>query len=346
MCEKLLYPIAGFFLARPILKLMNTPEGETLEMSVVYLQTLFLGTIASFGFNTNSAILQGIGDSKSSLSFLGVATVINIILDLVFVAVFKMGVFGVALATIIAQAVAFIYGNFHINKKIELIKISIPKKENYNHELMIASVKLGLPAGIQNMLFCLGTIVLQRLINGYGPDFMAGYSAVGKIDTFAFLPIASLSTAITTYVGQNVGAKDLERVKKGVSATCIMSCCLCIVISILILLFGKYLLMAFTREPIVIETGIEFINRLMPFYFLLSILFIVNSAIRGAGESIFPLISSMIGLLVIRVPAAYILDHFFGKYNMFWCYALGWLVGIIISLSYYLSGRWKKKTGI
>ena len=98
----------------------------------------------------------------------------NIILDLVFVAVFKMGVFGVALATIIAQAVAFIYGIFHINKKIELIKISIPKKENYNHELMIASVKLGLPAGIQNMLFCLGTIVLQRLINGYGPDFMAG----------------------------------------------------------------------------------------------------------------------------------------------------------------------------
>lgn len=338
--------VLGIITARPILKLMNTPEGPTLEMSVTYLQTLYIGTIASFGFNTNTAILQGIGDSKSPLLFLAISTVINIALDLLFVAVFKMGVFGVALATIISQVIAFVFGIIFINKKAKLFKITFPHYKNFNSEIMIRATKLGLPAGIQNMLFCIGTIVLQRLINGYGPGFMAGYSAVNKIDTFVFLPIMSLSNAVTTYTGQNVGAKNLERVKQGIKTTCILSISLCIIISSLVMMFGKYLVMAFSRDPEVIQTGIEFINRLMPPYFLFALLFVINAALRGAGESLLPMISAIIGLLVVRVPSAYILDHFFGKYNMFWCYGLGWVLGLTITVSYYYLGSWKKKAGL
>lgn len=343
ICGSIFVSIIGIIFARPILKLMNTPEGTTLELSVVYLRTLFIGTIASFGFNVNSSILQGIGDSKSSLLFLSIATILNIILDLVFVAVFRMGVFGVALATIISQLVAFIYSVLHINKKVPLLHITFPHKMKFNSTIMLQSIKLGLPAGLQNMLFCLGTIVLQRLVNGYGSGFMAGYSAVNKIDTFAFLPITTLSTAITTYTGQNIGAGDIKRVKQGVKLTCFISCGLCLVISSIVFVFGRYVLMAFSRDAEVLITGTEFLHRLMPPYFLLSLLFVLNSAMRGAGESMLPLISSMISLLVARVPAAYILDHFFGKYNMFWCFAVGWVVGILITLPYYLSNKWIKQ---
>lgn len=334
--------IIGIIFARPILKLMNTPEGQTMELSVVYLKVIFIGTLASFGFNINSSILQGIGDSKTSLLFLTIATVANIILDLVFVAVFKMGVFGAALATVIAQVIAFIYSVIFINKMNSFIHISLPTKMTFDSNIMIHIVKLGLPAGIQNMLFCLGTIVLQRLVNGYGPGFMAGYSAVNKIDSFVFLPITSVSTAVTTYVGQNIGANQIERVKKGVFSSCLMSCALSIFISALVFFFGKYLLMAFSRDSEVLTTGIEYLHRLMPFYFLLAINFILNSAMRGAGQSLLPLISSMISLLLARVPSAYILDNFFGKYNMFWCFLVGWVIGILITVPYYLSNRWLK----
>lgn len=339
----ILVTVIGLVFSRPILKLMNTPEGQTMELSVLYLKTIFIGTIASFGFNINSSILQGIGDSKTSLLFLTIATVANIILDLVFVAIFKMGVFGAALATIIAQLIAFIYSIIYINRMNSFIHITMPHKMHFDSNLMIHITKLGLPAGFQNMLFCFGTIVLQRLVNGYGPGFMAGYSAVNKIDSFVFLPITSVSTAITTYVGQNVGANQIDRVKKGVRSSCLMSCSLCIVISALVFFFGKFLLMAFSRDTEVLTTGIEYLHRLIPFYFLLAIIFILNSAMRGAGQSMIPLVSSMISLLLARVPSAYILDHFFGKYNIFWCFLVGWIIGILITVPYYLSNRWLNK---
>lgn len=338
----LLITVIGIFIARPFLELMNTPEGITMEMSVTYLTTLFAGTLATFGYSVNSAILQGIGDSKSSLLFLAIATVINIALDLLFVVGFGMGVFGVALATIIAQAFSFLFGVWYINRKIKIFHISI-KGMQFSSEILKKSFKIGLPVGLQNMLFCVGTIALQRLINGYGASFMAGYSAVNKIDAFVFMPIASFATAATTYVGQNIGARNLERVKQGVRSTLLLSVGLSIAISTLVMFFGRYLLMAFTQDPEVLRTGEEFIKRIMPCYFLLAIIFTLNSAVRGAGQSIVPMIVSIMSLLGARVPSAYLFDHFFGKYNIAWSFAVGWIIGTLIILPYYLSGHWKKK---
>lgn len=334
--------IAGFFIAEPLLKLMNTPEGITLNWSIQYLQILFLGTIFSFGYNINAGILQGLGDSKLPLLFLSVATVLNTILDLVFVAGFGWGVFGVALATILAQAFSFLFGIYFINKHVDAIRISL-RHLRFNKSILFQSIRIGLPAGVQNMLFSLGTMVLQRLVNGYGPAFMAGYSSVGKIDTFAFMPLTSFATAITTFVGQNVGARKPDRVKNGVISTLILASAVCIAISILVIIFARFLLMAFSSDEEVLRTGVEFLRRLMPPYILLAILFVINSALRGAGNAIIPLISSMVSMLAFRVPLAYFLNHYFGKYEMFWSYGIGWFFGVIIAVSYYASGRWKKR---
>lgn len=337
-----LVTILGLFIAEPLLKLMNTPEGITMDWSVQYLQILFLGTIFSFGYNINSGILQGLGDSKLPLLFLSVATVINIILDLVFVIYFGLGVFGVALATIIAQAFSFIFGIVFINRYVRVIKISL-RHMRFNPSILSQSVRIGLPAGLQNMMFSMGTMVLQRLVNSYGPAFMAGYSSVGKIDSFAFMPITSFATAVTTFVGQNVGARKMDRVKNCVRSTLVMSGVICAVISLLVIVFGRYLMMAFSGDEEVIRTGEEFLKRLMPPYILLSSLFIYNAALRGAGNAVVPLIASIVSMLVFRVPLAYFLNSHFGKYEMFWCYGIGWVGGLLISSIYYYSGRWKRK---
>jgi putative MATE family efflux protein len=337
--------IVGLLITEPLLKLMNTPEGITLDWSIQYLQILFLGTIFSFGFNINSGILQGLGDSKLPLLFLSVATILNIMLDLLFVVGFGWGVFGVALATIIAQAFSFLFGIYFINKHVDAIKISL-RHLRFNKSILSQCIRIGLPAGVQNMLFSMGTIVLQRLVNSFGPAFMAGYSSVGKIDTFAFMPLTSFASAITTFVGQNVGAGKMDRVKIGVRATMFLACGICIVISILIIIFARFLLMAFSNDEEVLRTGVEFLHRMMPPYVFLAILFIINSALRGAGNSFIPLLSSMISMLVFRVPLAYFLNHQFGKYEIFWCYGIGWFVGVLISCGYYYSGRWKRKAAL
>jgi putative MATE family efflux protein len=334
--------VLGLIIAVPLLRLMNTPVGVTFDWSSEYLRILFIGTIFSFGYNINSGILQGIGDSTSPLIFLAIATVLNIALDLLFVVVFGWGVMGVALATIIAQAFSFFFGIWFINKRIKIIKISL-RRLKYNQTIMNQCIRIGLPAGLQNMLFSLGAIVFQRLINGYGPAFMAGYSSVGKIDSFAFMPITSFALAVTTYVGQNIGAKKMDRVTSGVRAAMFLSGAVCIAISICVLIAGRYLMMAFSSDEEVIFTGMEFLRRLMPTYILLSMLFIINASLRGAGSSILPLITTIFAMLVVRVPSAYLLDHFFGKYEIFWCFGIGWAVGVCISGGYYLSGRWKKK---
>ena len=204
--------IIGAFVSRFILELVNVPA-DTINSANIYMVIIFLGIIGSLGFNVNSGILQGLGDSKTSLIFLAIACVINIILDLVFVLVFGWGVAGVAVATIIAQFCSWVFGVFYINKKYKYLHIS-PFKFKIDKEILIRTIKLGIPAGLQQALFAAGIMVFQSLVNQHGSVFMAGFNAANKIDTFAFMPIQSFSIAATTYVGQNIGAGKLDRVKK------------------------------------------------------------------------------------------------------------------------------------
>ncbi|NLI59894.1 MAG: MATE family efflux transporter [Clostridiales bacterium] len=333
--------IIGVLVSRPMLILMKTPPG-ILPMAVVYMQIIFLGTIASFGYNINSGILQGLGDSKRPLLFLAISAVINIVLDLVFVIGFHWDVAGVAWATIIAQLFSFLFGTYYINRKGGQFKISIKDLE-FDGEILKESIRIGLPTGIQNLLFSVAMMALQGLINSYGPAFMAGFNGATKIDAFAFLPLVSFSAAITTYVGQNVGAGRMDRVNRGVRTTLLISTTISIATWIIIMPLGEMFMKLFSQEPEVIQAGIEFLKRVLPFYSILGASFILNGALRGAGESFVPMIGSLVAMWLARVPTAYALAHFFGGHNLYFSYPIGWLIGLIIAGTYYLKGPWKEK---
>lgn len=336
--------VVGILISRPMLVLIQTPP-DTIDLATTYLQIIFIGTLATFGFNVNSGVLQGLGDSLSPLLYLGIATVVNIILDLVFVLVFGWGVAGVAWATIIAQLVSFGFGIIHINRSGGPFKINLRRLE-FDRRLLGDSVRLGLPAGVQNMSFALGTLVLQSLINRYQADFMAGYNGASKIDTFAFLPIFSFATAVTTFVGQNIGANRMDRVKAGIKATLVISSVVCVFLSFLIMLTDRFMMRLFSQDSAVIAAGVAYLERIMPYMILLSILFVLNGALRGTGSTLVPLLATMASLWLVRVPLAYLLADWFGRDNLFYSYPLGWLVGLLIVLPFYWSGRWRNKARV
>lgn len=333
--------IMGMFLSEPILILINTPV-DALPMAKTYMMIIFAGMIGSFGYNVNAGILQGFGDSKSSLLFLSIATVINIVLDLVFVIVFHWDVAGVAIATIIAQAASWVFGIIYMKRKYDVLRFSI-LKFGFDKEIFKKILKLGLPTGIQQTLFSIGIMSLQSLVNGYGSDFIAGFNAANKIDTFAFMPIQSFSNAVTTFTGQNIGAKRMDRVHQGTVVAVVLSVIVCLA-CLIIIPFGPSLLRMFNSDPAVIEAGMIYLNNVMPTFALLAIVFVINAVIRGAGESIVPMIGAIVSLWLGRIPAAYFIADKFGKEYIFLSYAVGWLFWLLISGPYYASGRWKKKS--
>ena len=333
--------IIGIFLSKPILLLINTPA-DVLPMANQYMMVIFGGMIGAFGFNVNAGILQGFGDSKSSLLFLSIATVINIILDLLFVIAFRWGVVGVAIATIIAQMASWIFGIIYMRKKYEILRFPILKFK-FDKEIFKKILKLGLPTGIQQTLFSIGIMSLQSLVNGYGSDFIAGFNAANKIDTFAFMPIQSFSNAVTTFTGQNIGAKRMDRVHQGTITAISLSVIVCIACLVIVPL-GPTLLRMFNSDLAVIEAGMIYLKSVMPTIALLAVVFTINAVIRGAGESIVPMIGAIVSLWLGRIPAAYFIAAKFGKEYMFLSYAVGWIFWLLISGPYYLSGKWKNKS--
>ena len=336
-------PIAliGLVISKPMLRLTNVPDG-ILPMATTYMRIIFLGTLASFGYNINSGILQGLGDSRKPLLFLAISAIINIILDLVFVIVFHWDVAGVAWATILAQLFSFLYSIHYINSRGGYFRITY-KNLNFDWDILKESIRIGLPAGIQNLLFSLASMTLQGLINSYGEKFIAGYNGANKIDAFAFLPLVSFSVAVTTYVGQNVGARRMDRVNKGVKSALLLSVVISILLAVVLLPSAGLLMRLFTQDHEVIQAGVEYLYRVLPFYMMLGAIFILNGALRGAGEAFVPMVGSLISMWLARVPAAYILARYFGGSNLYFSYPIGWFMGIIIVIVYYLKGPWKRK---
>lgn len=333
--------VVGVLFSGTFLKIMKVPA-DTFADAHLYITIIFLGIIASLGYNVNAGILQGLGDSRSPLIFLSIATAINIALDLLFVVVFGWGVAGVAIATVIAQFSSWLFGIFYINKKYPNLHIR-PFHFSFDKALFLQAVKLGVPAGIQQAIFSIGIMAMQSLVNSYGSDFMAGYNGASKIDTFSFLPIQSFATSITTFVGQNIGAGKMDRVKQGAKITLIMSIGCNLVISAILLLVGPWLMRLFSPSEPVIQAGLVYMYRVLPFHWLLATMFIINGIMRGAGEMTIPLLSTTLSLWAARVPSAYLIAHYIGRDDIFFCNPIGWALGVTLALSYYLSGRWKNK---
>lgn len=332
----------GVFFSGKILEIMNTPS-EIFDLSKGYLIIIFTGTLFSTGYNSICAILRGLGDSTNPLYFLIIATILNIILDIVFIIYFNMGVNGVALATIIAQAVAFIFSVLYLNRKHEVLKIKV-RNLKYDLEIFKTGLKLGLPSAIQQTLFSIGNITLQSLVNSYGTSAMAAFGAGSKIETFISLPIMNLGSAVSTFVAQNIGANKVDSVKKGVKSSINMSLSISLFVIIIFFLFKENLIKLFNTDPEVVSIGCRYLLTIGPFFFLIGTSFMLTSAIRGAGASMFAMISSMISLWIARIPASYLLSSFYGVNGIWMGIPIGWCVGLIVTGIYYKNGYWKNKS--
>ena len=327
-------------LVRPVLLLMQVEEDAWAE-SWLYLAVVSAGLIGAIGYNLNAGILGGLGNSRTTLLFLAISSVMNIVLDLVLVLACGMGVLGVALGTIISQAFSWLFGLFYINRHYPNIAIR-PFCRRFDKALFRQIMGIGLPAGIQMSLVAVGAMVVMSKINSFGKEYTAAYNVGSKLDSLAFLPVQSLSNAVTAFVGQNIGARRLDRVRQGIRITVAASVAWSAVMLVLIPL-GPTLVGFFSDTPAVIQSGSVYLKCIMPFYLLFSVMFCLNNAMRGAGDSLFAMVDVIFSLILVRVPAVYWFADHYGPDYMYYGVGVGWCVGFTLSVVYYLSGRWKRK---
>lgn len=327
-------------LVKPVLLLMQV-QADAWAESWLYLTVVSAGLVGAIGYNLNAGILGGLGNSRTTLLFLAISSVMNIVLDLVFVLGLGMGVLGVALGTIISQAFSWLFGLFYINRRYPAIAIR-PFCRRFDRALFRQIMGIGLPAGIQMSLVALGAMVVMSKINSFGKEFAAAYNVGSKLDSLAFLPVQSLSNAVTAFVGQNTGAKRPDRVRRGIRMTVAASVVWSAVMLVPIPL-GPTLVGFFSDTPAVIHSGTVYLRCIMPFYVLFSVMFCLNNAMRGAGDSLFPMLDVIFSLILVRVPAVYWFADHYGPDYMYYGVGVGWCVGFTLSVVYYLSGRWKRK---
>lgn len=324
-----------------IFRLMQLPE-ELMEMGVSYLSVYIIGLILFFGFNGISSILRGLGDSVTPLYFLILSTVLNIGLDLLFIVVFKWGVAGAAWATVVAQGVAFIVAAFYLNRTHPLIKFNI-MDFTFDRKIFRDSMRIGLPTGLQHTFVALGMMALMGIVNTFGTNVTAAYTAAGRLDSLAIIPAMVFAQALATYVGQNMGAGKLERVKRGLITTLFMSSIVSIIMTAVVILFKYPLMGMFTQDAEVIRIGGEYLTIVTSFYLIFTSMFIFGSVMRGAGDTLIPMFITLLSLWFIRIPAAYLLSRQFGDTGIWWSIPTGWTMGLILTLIYYKMGRWKSK---
>lgn len=327
-------------LVKPVLLLMQV-QADAWAESWLYLTVVSAGLVGAIGYNLNAGILGGLGNSRTTLLFLAISSVMNIVLDLVFVLGLGMGVLGVALGTIISQAFSWLFGLFYINRRYPAIAIR-PFCRRFDRALFRQIMGIGLPAGIQMSLVALGAMVVMSKINSFGKEFAAAYNVGSKLDSLAFLPVQSLSNAVTAFVGQNTGAKRPDRVRRGIRMTVAASVVWSAVMLVIIPL-SPTLVGFFSDTPAVIHSGTVYLRCIMPFYVLFSVMFCLNNAMRGAGDSLFPMLDVIFSLILVRVPAVYWFADHYGPDYMYYGVGVGWCVGFTLSVVYYLSGRWKRK---
>jgi putative MATE family efflux protein len=337
----LLLMVVGIYSSKYIFRLISLPE-DVIPLAVDYFTVYSYGFVFFFGFQGTSAILRGLGDSKTPVYFLVISTVVNIVLDLVFVIGLGWGVKGVAFATIIAQAGAFVTIVLYINKYHSFLDFS-PFRMKFDREIFNKSLKIGLPSGFQHTFVAVGFLALYRIVNMFGTPTIAAYTIAMRIDSFAVLPAMNFSAAITTFTGQNIGANKMDRLSSGLKATLKMMAVISVVITALAIIFAVPIMSLFTNDPEVVEIGKNYLYIVSPFYLVFATMFIFMGLLRGAGDTITSMFITLITLWVIRIPASYLLSLEIGPMGIWWGIPVAWIIGLFISFIYYRTGRWRKK---
>lgn len=337
----ILISLLGILFSREIFMLLRLPD-EVIPMAELYLKIFFGGVIASFGFMGTSAALRGLGDSKTPLYFLIVSTVFNIGFDLLFVVVFGWGIAGVAIATVLAQAGAFLTAIIYLNRYHKIIHFSLFHLI-FDRDLFRKSMRIGLPTGVQQTAVALGMMALIWIVNKFGTNVIAAYSVAARVNSLATLPAMNFGSALATFVGQNLGAGKEDRVKRGFRSTVVMSSFISVAVTLLVVFYGHFIMELFTNDPAVVRIGKQYLTIVGSFYVVFSAMFATSGVLRGAGATVVPMITTILSLWVIRLPGAYLLSGEIGYVGIWWAIPLGWVMGLLMAYGYYLTGAWKKK---
>lgn len=331
----------GIIFGAEIFRMIKLPA-EIIPQATLYLRIFLSGTIVIFGFNGTSAILRGIGDSVTPLIFLVISSIINVFLVIIFVKYLHLGIGGAAWATVISQALAFFGSVIYLNKTHKLIRLRF-RELVFDREIFWKSFKIGLPSGFQQTFVSLGMIAIFRIINGFGANIIAAYTVVGRIDNFAMMPAMNFGQAISTFTGQNIGANKKKRAQSGLIATITMSSLISLIITIVVIAFRYPIMAMFTTDEAVISIGAEYLIIVSSCYIIFSVMFSLNGLLRGAGDTLFPMLITLLSLWIIRIPFAYFLSNSIGEKGIWWAIPIAWLAGALFSFFYYLTGKWKNK---
>ena len=331
--------LVGVIFAPQILTLMDTPENVFVQ-SVLYIRIYFLGSIAVVLYNVCMGIMQAVGDSRHPLYYLIFSSVVNILLDLLFNGVFKLGVEYAALATIISQLLATLMCLWRLTGKSQTYRVEL-RKIGFDKGLLKQIVGIGLPSGLQNSIISIANVVIQANINAFGSAAMAGCGAYFKIEGFVFLPITCFSMALTTFIGQNLGAKQYDRAKKGAAFGIFCSITLAEVIGILVYFFMPRLILLFNAEADVVNYGILQAHTESLFYFLLAFSHTVAGIMRGAGKSTVPMFVMLGCWCIFRITYVTIITSIIPTIQVvFWAYPITWSLSSVVFLIYLLKADW------
>ncbi len=308
---------------------------EILPDSVLYLQVIFIGFVSSQLYNTGNSILRAIGDTKKPLIYLGVACSINIVLDLLLVVYFKMGVLGVAVATVIAQTISAFLVLYELITTQSEYKL-VANKILFDYHILKKLLIIGVPAGIQSALFSISNLTIQSSVNFLGTDYIASWAAMGKITNTYWLIIGALAVSITTFVAQNFGAKNYIRVKKSIVESIKIASIITIAVSGLIYFTAPYILRIFVNDIDIISIGTKYLRILSPLFILCVFYEILSGALRGIGDSLIPSIISLFGICLIRVIwITVVFNNNPTMANVIYCYPVTWIITTLLYMVYY-----------
>lgn len=336
-----LLSIVGIIFAEPVFRLTQTPE-DVIPDAVAYFRIYIGGTFLFVTFNSILSILRGVGESVRPMLFIGITTLLNIALDLLFIVRFDWGIEGAARATVVSQGVGMCIALGYVNNTHPLLSI---KKQDlaFDFRLFKEGLKIGLPTSVQQCAIALGLIALLGIVNQFGTDTLTAYGAAGKIDTIITQAVLTLSSALAAFCGQNIGAGRLDRFHKGVRFSLLLNLSLGVVTYALVFFFGEEMMLAFTQDRAVIAIGQEYLLIVCGFFIIHGALNIYNGALRGAGDTLFPMITSIISLWLIRIPLAYWLSSVWGRSGIWWAIGISLTIGLVATYLYYKCGIWKRK---
>lgn len=332
--------VLGIIISPAILRIMQVPA-DTWSLAVTYIRIVFLGFLGIMGYNMNAGILRGLGDSAASLLFLVISTIANIILDVVFIALLGMDVAGAALGTIIAMYLSWASSIIYIKKKYPELPFTV-LPGSLKRESLVKILKTGLPLGFNNSVYTVGHIMMQSLINTQGSYFMAGASITGRIMGLSSIAITSFAAAMSTFAGQNFGAENYARLRKGGRIVPLYSGLITMGLGVIMYIFAEPLIRLFTKDPQTVRFALLCISLQLPFQWCYCVLNTILNLSNGIGGVKYSTMINVLMLWAVRIPSAFLINRFYDGHYVTFGVSISFIFGMIAALTFFRSERWRE----